>query len=261
MKLKVGISTCPNDTFIFGPIVMGFVREEELEFEFVMDDIEALNHQVLEGVLDVSKISIALYPEVVESYELLSSGGAFSYEGPVVVSRDPVEIGSGLSVALPGRFTTAHLLFSVFHPDVKRKVFARFDKIPRMVMDGEVDLGVLIHEGRFVCESMGLSVVEDLGKMWTESKGLPIPLGGMAVKRSLQNLKEKLENVIKRSILFSKENYEKIYPFIKHHAQEMSDDVISKHIKAYVNRWTFEVGDECKKAVEELILYKERLAW
>ncbi len=259
MVLRMGISTCPNDTFIFGPLVLGFVKPRGFSLEFVMDDVEALNGMTLGGDLDVSKVSVATLPALEGLYEPLSCGGALSYEGPVVVSKEGgASIGPGSVVALPGRNTTAHLLFSIFHPDCRNKVFVRFDEIPSMVLDGLVDFGVLIHEGRFVCEDMGLDIVEDLGELWCLRTGLPIPLGVIVLKRCFACVKGELERAIRKSLRFSMNRIDNIIPFVKKHAKNMDDKVIERHIKTYVNAFTFDVGDLGRRAIDKVLLYKPK---
>lgn len=250
----MGISSCPNDTFIFGALYLGLLKPKGISLEFVMDDVETLNNMVLEGKLDVSKVSIAVL-KYTKEYTLLRSGGAFSHEGPVVVSREEINISQETKVALPGKYTTAHLLFSKFHPEVKDKVFMRFDEIFSAVSEGLADAGVVIHEGRFIYEKLGFTLIEDLGEKWKKKTGLPIPLGGIVIKKSFRDVKKKLEDAIKDSLFFAYRFPEKIMPFVEKHAQHLDKEVIRKHIETYVNNFTFDVGKEGEEAVKALVLY------
>ena len=249
--MRFGISSCPNDTFIFGALYKGLL-DVDLDLEFVIEDVETLNRLCIKEKLPASKVSIACLRKL-KNYELLDAGGAFSYQGPVVVAKRSMEIGEDLTVAIPGENTTAHLLFSYFHPEVKRKTFVSFDSIMDMVADGRVDAGVLIHEGRFVYSNFGLVLLEDLGEMWVRKTGLPIPLGGIVMHKRYRQLKPLLEDAIRKSLDFAEKNPGKIWDFIERNARHMDQETIRKHIKTYVNSYTYSMGNEGKKAVEVLL--------
>ncbi len=249
--MKLGISSCPNDTFIFGALYKGLLNID-LDLEFIIEDVETLNKLCIEGKLPASKVSIACLRKL-KDYELLDAGGAFSYQGPVVVARRYINIGEDTSIAIPGENTTAHLLFSLFHPEARKKTFVNFDSIMDMVARGKVDAGVLIHEGRFVYGNLGLVLLEDLGEVWVKKTGLPIPLGGIVLHKRLLHLKPLLEDAIRKSLDFARENPGRIWDFIEENNRHMDQETIKKHIETYVNDYTYSMGEEGRKAVEALL--------
>ncbi|HEY4784650.1 MAG TPA: 1,4-dihydroxy-6-naphthoate synthase, partial [Bacteroidales bacterium] len=194
MQLKLGFSTCPNDTFMFDAMVNKRVDTEGLSFVTELTDIEQLNQFAESSEFDVIKISYAAYPYVSEDYQILNSGSALGYaNGPLLVSKTTVtpDMVKGLHVAIPGKKTTANLLLSVAYPGIKSKTVVLFSDIEDTVLEGKADAGLLIHENRFTYEERGLKKIADLGTWWEEQTGLPIPLGGIMVKRSLpQSVKD-----------------------------------------------------------------------
>lgn len=259
MKLTLGFSTCPNDTYIFDAMVHGRIDTEGIEFELIMSDVEELNRQAFSAEIDITKISYHAYAYIADSYALLDSGSALGFKnGPLLISRYkvyPDEI-NDLKIAIPGKHTTANLLLSIAYPDHKNKKEYLFSDIEEVVLSGEMDAGLIIHENRFTYQQKGLKKVVDLGEFWETKTGLAIPLGGIIVNRKLPiEIQRKVNRIMKRSVEFALENPKVSYPFVKHHAQEMDDSVMQRHIELYVNEFTRELGVEGRKAVETL--YRE----
>ena len=254
-KVRLGFSFCPNDTFIFGAIAGGFVKAEGLEIEPVMADVEELNSLTMRGELDVSKISAHTLGYLLNSYILLNVGGALGEGcGPLIVAMPGKKLESISSIAVPGLHTTATLLLRIFFEKIANLMVMRYDEIMPAVERGFVEAGLIIHEGRFTYGHHGLVQLADLGEIWEEKTNLPIPLGGIVAKRSLgkEGLKS-IESAISHSIRYAENNLDQLWPFIKEHAQEMDDQVIEQHISLYVNRYTRELGEKGRMAVDRLL--------
>ncbi|NMC40249.1 MAG: 1,4-dihydroxy-6-naphthoate synthase [Bacteroidales bacterium] len=256
MKLTLGFSPCPNDTFIFHGIVNHKVDTEGLEFDIFMADVEELNRTAFEGTAPVLKLSYHAYAHASGKYLILDSGGAIGRgSGPLVISKRGIRLEDldNLLVAIPGQYTTANLLFGIFRPGaVRRKVYL-FSDIPDAVLNEEVDAGIIIHETRFTYRDKGLRKVADLGQLWEDMTGLPVPLGAIAVNRKIpEKVAHSVNRIIRRSIEYAKNNIPETYQFIKQHSQEISDDVIGRHIELYVNSYTESMGEEGRNAVSEL---------
>ena len=259
MKLSLGISPCPNDTYIFDAMLHGKIDTEGLEFTTRLEDVETLNHLAIEGSLDISKVSYGVVFQLLSKYRILEAGSALGKGvGPLFVSKKighEKEIDSStITVALPGINTTAHLLFSLAHPEIKNKTFVPFHVIEDMVISGDVDAGVIIHENRFTYQQKGLNKISDLGDVWEQRTGAPIPLGGILVRRSFDHdLANKINRVINRSLAFANENVHALPSFVTENAQEMSEEVMRSHISLYVNEFSLALGKEGRLAVLELI--------
>jgi 1,4-dihydroxy-6-naphthoate synthase len=256
MKLTLGFSTCPNDTFIFDAMVHGRVDTEELQFELIMSDVEELNKLAFAGEIDVTKLSYHAFAYITDKYQLLTSGSALGYKnGPLLISKHkiyPDEI-NDLRIAVPGKYTTANLLLSIAYPNVKEKKEYLFSDIEEAVLSGEMDAGLIIHENRFTYQAKGLKKIIDLGEYWETLTGKPIPLGGIVVNRKLSgNIRKKINRVMKRSVEFAFANPNASYPFVKQYAQEMDDEVMRSHIELYVNDFTRDLGTEGRTSIETL---------
>ena len=258
MKLSLGFSPCPNDTFIFDALVNKKIDTEGLEFDTVLEDVETLNQWAFEEKLDITKLSYPAFFRNLDKYVLLNSGAALGKGvGPILISKTNIQHSTSniqhLSVALPGENTTANLLFSFANPVAKKKTFMRFDKIENAVLSGETELGVIIHENRFTYQQKGLHKVVDLGEYWEKEMSVPIPLGGIAIKRSIdKRISLQVEKLIRKSIEFAFSNYPEITEYVKQHSQEMSEDVMRQHIELYVNNFSMDLGADGKKAIETL---------
>ncbi len=256
MKLNLGFSPCPNDTFIFEALVHGRVDTEGLEFDWFLADVEELNRRAMEGSVDITKMSFHAYACAASGYLILDSGSALGRNnGPLVVSRRkiwPDELEDAL-IAIPGRLTTANLYFSIFWPKATRKREYLFSDIPEAVLSGEADAGLIIHETRFTYRKMGLSLVADTGAMWEEMTGMPAPLGCIVTNRNLdQSTAEKVNRAIRRSIEYARSNPAESVGFIRRHARETDPEVTRDHIKLYVNDFSLTLGEEGRKAIERL---------
>lgn len=252
-RLKLCISPCPNDTFMFDGIVNGRVDCEGLSFDVEFHDIEELNAGVMQGVPDVSKISCAVLPAISERYRLLDSGAALGRgNGPLLVRRKG-EQGALRHIAVPGEHTTANALVARLFPEIEQRTPMLFSEIAATVERGEFDGGVLIHEGRFVYERRNLELVTDLGLEWEARTSLPLPLGGIVVRRDLPcEVQQKVERVLRRSIEYAFSNPMTSREFVKQHAQELEDDVIDKHIALFVNDFSLSLGEEGRAAMRTL---------
>ncbi|MEC4686334.1 MAG: 1,4-dihydroxy-6-naphthoate synthase [Nitrospirota bacterium] len=258
-EVSLGFSTCPNDTFIFHPIVHGKIDTGEIVFRERLGDVEELNQMALRGELDVTKVSCHALGHLLKDYCLLRSGGALGKGcGPLVVAREKIGIEElkGKRIAIPGRLTTAFLLLCLYDPEFEGHAIPMpFHRIMESVKTGEADAGLIIHEGRFTYPMYGLTEVMDLGKWWEEGTGLPIPLGGIVARRSLgKEMTGRIERLISEGIKYSRSHPEEPVKYIRLHAQEMSDRVIRQHIELYVNEFSTDVGEEGQKAVETLIV-------
>jgi 1,4-dihydroxy-6-naphthoate synthase len=256
MKITLGFSPCPNDTYMFAALVNGWIDTMGLSFDVRMADVETLNEWAGAETLGVSKISFNRALTLQDQYKLLSSGAALGNGcGPMLIARQPLsreEILQG-PIALPGQWTTAHLLFSVFYPEASNKTFYPFHHIEDAILNGEVPAGVIIHENRFTYASKGLVKITDLGEAWEEKTGLPIPLGGIfASTRLPADTVARVEELIRESILYARKHEEKVMPYVRKYAQEMDDMVMKSHIGLYVNDFSVDLGDMGEKAVEML---------
>ncbi|HMG16317.1 MAG TPA: 1,4-dihydroxy-6-naphthoate synthase [Saprospiraceae bacterium] len=254
MKLTLGFSPCPNDTFIFDAIVNKKIDLHGLDFEVCMEDVETLNEWALEGKLDITKLSYHAYAYCHDEYVILNSGSALGNNcGPLFISKKLIDEKdlSNISVAIPGKLTTAHFLFSIFYPHIKNKQQMLFSEIENAILDERVDAGVIIHENRFTYEEKGLKKICDLGEKWEKETHYPIPLGGIMLKRDKSDdLGLKLDKIIHDSIQHAYLQKPLITPFIKAHSQELSDEVIYKHIALYVNKYSLNLGIKGREAIQ-----------
>ena len=257
MKLTLGFSPCPNDTFIFDALVNKKIDTESLEFEVVLEDVETLNQWAMQEKLDISKISYGVLPLILDRYALLDAGGALGKGvGPLLIAREPIPIPeiNDRTIAIPGQRTTAHLLFSMAFPEAKNRQFTIFSAIEDAVLSGKVDCGVIIHENRFTYQKRGLVKLMDLGEFWEQETGAPIPLGGIVIKRAHNEaLSQKVDRLIRRSLAYAFERYPQLPDYVKDHAQEMEEQVMRQHIDLYVNDYSLSLGADGKKAVGVLL--------
>ena len=258
MRLTLGFSPCPNDTFIFDALVNKKIDAEGFDFEVVLEDVQTLNNWALEGRLDLSKISYGVLPLIIDDYVMLNSGGALGQGvGPLLIAKNEIKdlsIVDNFSIAVPGVNTTANMLFSFAFPNAKNKKFFVFDRIMDAVLNEEVDAGVIIHESRFTYKDRGLINLIDLGDYWEKQTNAPIPLGGIIIKRSFNTgVQQKLQRLIKRSIEYSLENYPEISSYVISHSHELSEDVMRKHIELYVNDFSIDLKDKGRDAVQKFL--------
>ena len=258
MKLTLGFSPCPNDTFIFDALVNKKIDTEGLEFDVVLEDVETLNKWSFEKRLDITKLSYPAFFQNLDKYVLLNSGAALGKGvGPLLISKQSIQHSTfnfqQAKIALPGKNTTANLLFSFAYPEAKNKKHIIFSAIEESVLNEQTELGVIIHENRFTYQQKGLHKVTDLGEYWEEKMKAPIPLGGIAVKRSIEKETSlKIDRLIRKSIEFAFSNYPLITDYVKQHSQEMNEDVMRQHIELYVNNFSIDLGNDGKQAIDTL---------
>jgi 1,4-dihydroxy-6-naphthoate synthase len=256
MQLSLGFSPCPNDTFIFHALANGQLQPFGFDLRPELHDVETLNQMAFEERLDITKLSFYAYLRAKKRYTLLSSGGALGYGcGPLVISVKPLsqEDMANCRIALPGEWTTAHLLLRLWAPQAQQRFFVSYDRIFDALRNDQADCGVIIHESRFTFKEAGFQQVVDLGAWWEEQTGLPIPLGCIAVRKRLPvHVADQVDNLIRQSILLAQENPDETLPYIRNHAQEMTAEVLRAHIHMFVNDFSLDMGDKGRKAVKAL---------
>jgi 1,4-dihydroxy-6-naphthoate synthase len=256
MQLTLGFSTCPNDTFIFDALIHNKIDTEGLQFKTILTDVEELNRNAFAGAIDITKLSYHAFAHIANNYKLLTSGSALGYKnGPLLISKRKIYTDEihDIKVAIPGKYTTANLLFSIAFPNAKEKREYLFSDIETAILDEEVDAGVIIHENRFTYKKHGLKKIIDLGEDWEEKTNSPIPLGGIAIHRKFDiEIQQKVNRVLQRSVEFAFKNPTSSYQYVKSYAQELNDNVIKKHINLYVSKFTADLGEEGKRAISTL---------
>ncbi|MBS1778771.1 MAG: 1,4-dihydroxy-6-naphthoate synthase [Bacteroidetes bacterium] len=256
MKLTIGFSPCPNDTFIFDAMVNGKIDTKGIEFDYVMEDVETLNLWAEQGKLDITKLSYNAFLHVIDKYALLHSGSALGKGvGPLLIAKQPLDLANAANykIAIPGINTTANLLLSLALPQAKNKTEVLFSEIEQAVLDGQFDAGLIIHESRFTYQQKGLVKLIDLGDWWENEMKAAIPLGGIVIKRSFdKELCATVDSIIKASLEYSWKHYPELQPFITENAQEMEEAVMRKHIELYVNEYSTDLGTEGEHAINTL---------
>jgi len=258
MKLSLGFSPCPNDCFIFDAIVSRRIDLEGLEFSVRLADVEELNAAALAGQAQITKLSYHAYAFCVARYVLLDAGSALGRNcGPLLISKRAISkddvAGGKLRIAIPGQYTTANFLLGLAFPSAQHKTELLFSAVEGAVLNGEFDAGLIIHENRFTYEAKGLKKIIDLGEFWEAETGAPIPLGGIVISRLLSDdVKRAVNRIVRRSVEYAFAHRDASLPFVRQHAQEMSEEVMYRHIDLYVNEFSVELGAEGRRAVELL---------
>jgi 1,4-dihydroxy-6-naphthoate synthase len=258
MKLSLGFSPCPNDCFMFDAIVNRRIDLEGLEFAVHLADVEDLNQTALAGQAQITKLSYYAYAHCTERYVLLDAGSALGRNcGPLLISKRDIsrqEAAQGsLRIAIPGKYTTANFLLGLAFPKAQNTSELVFSEIEAALLRDEYDAGLIIHENRFTYEAKGLKKIIDLGEFWESGTGAPIPLGGIVISRLLPDeVKHRVNRVLRRSIEHAFAHRAETLPFVRAHAQEMSEEVMYKHIDLYVNDFSVHLGHEGRRAVELL---------
>ncbi len=257
MKLTLGFSPCPNDTYIFDAMVHQKIDTEGLEFEYFMADVEKLNGEAFAEKPDITKLSFHAFLHLAGQYLLLDSGAALGFgAGPLVISKNLTNFEElkGKTIAIPGKYTTANLLFSLAmnQTEVLKKELL-FSEIENAILSGEVDAGVIIHESRFTYQLKGLRKLIDLGEFWEQRTGSPVPLGGIAAHKRLGNeVIARVNRSIRRSVEYANSHKGELNEFIRCNAREMDDAVMQKHIDLYVNGFSVSLGIQGKQAVNQM---------
>lgn len=267
MKLTLGFSPCPNDTFIFDALIHHKIDTEGLDFEVFYDDVETLNQKAMRGELDITKLSYHAFAYVADQYVLLDAGSALGFGvGPMLISKREISIDdikapishlpsqiSHLKVGIPGKYTTANFLLGSAFPELTNKVELVFSDIENALLEERIDIGLIIHENRFTYQNKGLKKIIDLGDYWEKHTGCAIPLGGIVANRNLSvDVQHKINRVLRKSVEFAFANPKSGLEYIRSHAQEMSEEVMYKHIDLYVNQYSLDLGVEGKKAIKLL---------
>ncbi|HBC79251.1 MAG TPA: 1,4-dihydroxy-6-naphthoate synthase [Bacteroidales bacterium] len=256
MKLTLGFSPCPNDTYIFDAIVNGRIDTEGLEFDYFLADVEELNRKAFTSEVDITKISCHAYAYVAADYLILDTGGALGFgNGPLLICKNPVEPDKlkDVRIAIPGKYTTANLLFSIAWPEALNKTEYLFSDIEEVLLREEADAGLIIHETRFTYQRKGLYKIADMGEFWEKLTGLPIPLGSIVIHRRIpEDIAIKFNRILRRSIEYAGENALASYDFVASNAREMESTVMNSHIELFVNQFSISLGTEGKRAIKEL---------
>lgn len=256
MKLTLGFSPCPNDTFIFDAMVNGKIDTGGLAFDFVMEDVETLNRWADQGKLDITKLSYNSFLHNVHQYALLHSGSALGKGvGPLVIRKPQSDLKTldNARIAIPGVATTANLLFSLAFPGATNKTEVLFSDIEQAVLDDKFDAGLVIHESRFTYAQRGLEKIIDLGDWWEGTAHAAIPLGGIVIRRSFdKDTCAAVDRIIRESVAYSWKHYPELAPFVTENAQEMEESVMRKHIDLYVNEYTTDLGVTGEQAIQTL---------
>lgn len=262
MKLTLGFSPCPNDTFIFDAMVNNKIDTEGLSFECVIADVEKLNRLAFQRSLDITKLSYYAYAHGIKDYILLHAGSALGSNcGPLLISmpenqKSEVE---NLSIAIPGKYTTANFLLSLAFPMAMNKVEMCFSDIESAILQNKVNAGVIIHENRFTYQARSLVKIMDLGEYWESHTRLPIPLGGIVIKRNIPGkVAQKVNRIIRKSVEYARAHPESSKEYVRQHAQEMDETVRNRHIQLYVNHYTVDLGETGKEAVKALFEWAKR---
>lgn len=276
MKLTLGFSPCPNDTFIFDALIHHKIDTEGLEFDVEYHDVETLNQKAFNQDLAITKLSYHAFAYAIEDYELLDAGSALGFGvGPLLITKNKAlaaELSSytgkdlpshlqNLRIAIPGKYTTANFLLGLAYPTLQKKEILVFSDIEQAVINEEVDLGLIIHENRFTYQDKGLHKVVDLGDFWEKATESPIPLGGIVIRRDLpEEIKIKVNNLIRKSVEYAFANPKSGIEYIRSHAQEMEEEVMYKHIELYVNQYSVDLGELGRKAINTLFDQAKKLS-
>ena len=256
MKLTLGFSPCPNDTFIFDAMVHGRIDTEGLEFDYFLADVEELNKMALSSDVDITKISYHAYAYVAHNYLILDSGSALGYKnGPLLISRKIIgtEDLAKARIAIPGKYTTANLLFSIAWPEATNKIEYLFSGIEDALLNGEVDAGLIIHETRFTYFKRGLHKIVDMGEFWEKLTGLPIPLGAIVINRNIPDeIAHKVNRILRKSLEYAYKDSFASFDFVSGNAREMDKTVMNKHIKLFVNEYSLKLGEKGMEAINTL---------
>ena len=254
MKLVVGISPCPNDVWAFAGLLLGKVRAHGLDLAFELHDVQELNAALAAGRYDLAKTSFLAALQRAGEFVVLRSGSALGFGvGPVLVANAAAPAIQRAHVLLPGANTTANLLFRLHCPQPARVEHVVFSDILPRIAAGGADMGVCIHEGRFVYPRLGLRLVEDLGARWEESTGSPLPLGGIVARRTLDpQAVAEVDAALARSLAWARDHAHAALELCRRHAQELEESVLRAHIELYVNERTHDLGEVGRRALAEL---------
>jgi 1,4-dihydroxy-6-naphthoate synthase len=255
-EITIAHSPDSDDAFMFYGLATNKVRVPGLKFTHTLTDIETLNRKAMEGVYDVTAISFHAYPYLQDQYALMSCGGSVGEQyGPTIVGSRPISLDEikTLKIAVPGTLTTAYLALKLFAPQIKTETVA-FDQIIPEITAGKYEAGLIIHEGQLTYESSGLSKILDLGKWWHEVTGLPLPLGGNAIRRSLgPELMATINQALRDSIHYALDHREEALAYAMQFARDLDQQKADRFVGMYVNERTLDYGADGKEAVARLL--------
>ena len=256
MKLTLGFSPCPNDTFIFDAMVHGRIDTEGLEFDYFLADVEDLNRKAIASEVDITKLSYHAYAYAARNYLILDAGSTLGYySGPLLISKHKIGIQAlaKAKIAIPGKYTTANLLLSIAFPEATNKTEYLFSDIEEALLNDEVDAGLIIHETRFTYQKKGLHKLADMGEYWGKLTGLPIPLGGIVINRNIsEDIAQKVNRIMRRSLEYAYKDSFASYDFVSGNVKEMDSTVMNNHIKLFVNDYTLNLGNKGREAINAL---------
>lgn len=262
MKLSLGFSPCPNDTFIFDALIHNKLPDTHFSYDVTLADVEALNQAAFRAELDITKLSFHAYAHVTQKYQLLNTGSALGRNvGPLLIAKKKLNADevNQAKIAIPGKYTTANFLLSLAYPKATQKYETLFSEIENDVISGKADAGLIIHENRFTYQDRGLVKIQDLGTFWESTTGHPIPLGGIVIKRDLPDeVKIRFEQQLRASVVSARQNPEQTIDYVRAHAQEMEEKIMFQHIGLYVNEFTEDLGDTGRQAVRYLFSEAQR---
>jgi 1,4-dihydroxy-6-naphthoate synthase len=255
-EITIAHSPDSDDAFMFYGLATNKVRVAGLRFTHTLTDIETLNRKAMQGVYDVTAISFHAYPYIQEQYALMPCGGSVGEQyGPMIVAARPIGLGElkRMKVAVPGTLTTAYLALKLFSPEIETEVVP-FDQIIPELLSGKYEAGLIIHEGQLTYESSGLSKVLDLGKWWHEQTGLPLPLGGNAIRRSLgKELMATITQALRDSIQYGLDHRDEALAYAMQFARDLDPQKADRFVGMYVNERTLDYGADGKEAVARLL--------
>ena len=254
--VRIGHSPDPDDAFMFYALTAGKVKIDGVQIEHLLEDIESLNRRSRSGELEVTAVSAATYVLVADTYRLMDPGASMGKGyGPILVAREPIDPKDipNKVVAIPGSHTTASLLLRMFVPEEPALIEVAFDKIPQAVLDGQADLGLLIHEGQITHQKMGLVKVMDFGEVWTRETGLPLPLGVNVMRRDLGDaMHRKLSQGLRDSIAWAHANVDEAVEYSMRYGRGIDKETATRFVLMYVNDYTAKLGDEGMAALKRL---------
>lgn len=256
LVLKLAHSPDSDDAFMFYALATKRIRTRKFKFNHVLEDIESLNQKAKEEVYDITALSFHAYAHLADRYVLLPSGASFGDRyGPIVVARAPLDA-EGLKkkrVAVPGKLTTAYLALQLYEPEIEA-VFTPFDRILDAVARGDVDAGVVIHEGQLTYAREGLRKVVDLGEWWHAETQLPLPLGGNGIRRALDaGVRRRVAKLLTDSIRYSLDHREEALDYAVHFSRGLDTSTADQFVSMYVNEWTLDYGERGRQAVQTLL--------
>lgn len=256
MEITLGFSSCPNDTYTFDALVHKKIDTKGIDFKVVIADVQELNRRAMIGDLQMTKLSYFAYANVYKTYQILDAGSALGFaNGPLFICKKGNEesINPQSKILIPGRETTANLLFSMAYPDYTNKTECLFSEIEPRILSGEYDAGVIIHENRFTYAERGFAMLRDMGDFWEGETHTPIPLGAITIRRDVpDDLKKTIDQLLRQSIEYANAHPQASNSFIHEYAQAIEDDVLKKHIALFVNDFSISLGRQGRTAIETL---------